>query len=112
MYAPGSFRHTLKKILKAIRAEHIRFHDLHHTFAAASLEHGMDVKTLSTITGYVSSAITLSIYAHSEEGCERLLAKMIPEMKAEITAERRRYCSALSVTVWGKCRSGPGPLKI
>ena len=31
-----------------------------------------------------------NIYAHSEEECEKLLAEMIVEMKAEIAAERKR----------------------
>ena len=32
-----------------------------------SLEHGMDIKTLSTIIGHVSSNITLNIYAHETD---------------------------------------------
>ena len=47
MFDPDSFRHTHEKILKAIGAEHIRFHDLRHTFATLSLKYGVDVKTLS-----------------------------------------------------------------
>ena len=31
-----------------------------------------------------------NIYAHSEEECEKLLAKMIVKVKAEITAEKER----------------------
>ena len=31
-----------------------------------------------------------NVYAHSEEECETLLAEMIAEMKAEITAEKER----------------------
>ena len=31
-----------------------------------------------------------NVYAHSEEECEKLLAKMIAEMKAEIAAEKER----------------------
>ena len=31
-----------------------------------------------------------NVYAHSEEECEKLLAEMIVETKAEITAEKER----------------------
>ena len=47
MYDSDAFRRTHDKILKAIGAEHIRFHDLRHTFATLSLRSGVDVKTLS-----------------------------------------------------------------
>ena len=40
MYDPDAFRRTHDKILKAIGAEHIRFHDLRHTFATLSLKSG------------------------------------------------------------------------
>ena len=43
MYDPDAFRRTHDKILKAIGAEHIRFHDLRHTFATLSLKSGVDV---------------------------------------------------------------------
>ena len=42
----------------------MQFHDFRHTFATMALEHGMDVKTLSTIIRHVSSATTLDIYSH------------------------------------------------
>lgn len=32
IFDPDSFRHTHEKILKAIGAEHIRFHDLRHPY--------------------------------------------------------------------------------
>ena len=32
MFDPDSFRHTHEKILKAVGAEHIRFHDLRHPY--------------------------------------------------------------------------------
>ena len=34
-----------------------------------------------------------NVYAHSEEECEKLLAKMIAEMKAEIAAEKERLAA-------------------
>ena len=52
MYDPDAFRRTHDKILKAIGAEHIRFHDLRHTFATLSLKSGVDVKTLSGALGH------------------------------------------------------------
>lgn len=47
MYDPDAFRRTYDKILKAIGAEHIRLHNLRHTFATLSPRSGVDVKTLS-----------------------------------------------------------------
>ena len=65
MFDPDSFRHTHDKILKAIGAEHIRFHDLRHTFATLSLKNGVDVKTLSSTLGHYSAGFTLSTYTHA-----------------------------------------------
>lgn len=65
MFDPDSFRHTHDKILKSIGAEHIRFHDLRHTFATLSLKNGVDVKTLSGALGHYSAGFTLSTYTHA-----------------------------------------------
>jgi len=71
MFDPDSFRHTHEKILKAIGAEHIRFHDLRHTFATLSLKYGVDVKTLSGALGHYDAGFTLSTYTHATEGMKR-----------------------------------------
>ena len=77
MYYPDSIVNLHKKILKDAGLPHIRFHDLRHTFATASLEHGMDIKTLSTIIGHVSTATTLNVYAHVTDEMRKIAAAKI-----------------------------------
>lgn len=74
---PTAVRKKLSIILERADCKHIRFHDLRHTFATASLEHGMDVKTLSTIIGHVSSSTTLNIYTHVTDEMQRTAAAKI-----------------------------------
>ena len=77
MFDPDSFRHTHDKILKTIGAEHIRFHDLRHTFATLSLKNGVDVKTLSGALGHYSAGFTLSTYTHATSEMKRDAAETI-----------------------------------
>ena len=75
--APSVVSHRLAKILKHAGCKKVRFHDLRHVFATNALEHGMDVKTLSTIIGHISSATTLNIYAHVTDDMQRQAAARI-----------------------------------
>ena len=61
---PAAVRKRLQTVLERAGCKKVRFHDLRHTFSTVALEHGMDVKTLSTVIGHVSSSTTLNIYAH------------------------------------------------
>ena len=77
MYDPDSFRHTHEKILAAAGIEHIRFHDLRHTFATLSLQNGVDVKTLSNALGHYSAGFTLDTYTHTTQRMKREAADTI-----------------------------------
>ena len=54
-----------KKLLKAAGLDHIRFHDLRHTFATTALQNGVDVKTVSTMLGHYDAGFTLRTYTHA-----------------------------------------------
>ena len=77
MYHPDSVVNLHKKILKDAGLEHIRFHDLRHTFATLSLKNGVDVKTLSGALGHYSAGFTLSTYTHATVEMKRDAADTI-----------------------------------
>ena len=87
--SPSTAYSRLKALLKETGLPDIRFHDIRHTFATASLEHGMDIKTLSTIIGHVSTATTLNVYAHVTDEMRKTAAAKIDRgiAKSETTQD-------------------------
>ena len=67
MYHPDSVVNLHKKILKDAGLEHIRFHDLRHTFATTALQNGVDVKTVSSMPGHYDAGFTLRTYTHATQ---------------------------------------------
>lgn len=64
MYYPDSVVNLHKKLLQDAGLEHIRFHDLRHTFATMALQNGVDVKTVSSMLGHYDAGFTLRTYTH------------------------------------------------
>mgnify|MGYP002860245253 CR=1 FL=1 len=77
VFEPNYVSHRFTKLLKRNNLPMIRFHDLRHTFATLALEHGMDVKTLSTVIGHTSSQITLDVYSHITADMQKKAARAI-----------------------------------
>ena len=50
-----------------------------HTFATNALEHGLDIKPLSTIIGHVPSATTLNVYAYVTDDMKKTAAMKIDQ---------------------------------
>jgi len=76
---PTAVRKRLQTVLERAECKKVRFHDLRHVFCTSCLEHGMDVKTLSTIIGHVSSSTTLNVYAHVTDEMRRTAAAKIDQ---------------------------------
>ena len=101
MFDPDSFRHTHEKILKAIGAEHIRFHDLRHTFATLSLKYGVDVKTLSVTEVEEGDELTLQLRVAPEDmgkviGRQGRIAK---EIRTVVRSYAQRTGAKVSVDI-------------
>ena len=94
---PAAVRKKLSAVLKRAGCPAARFHDLRHTFATSALEHGMDVKTLSTVIGHVSSATTLNVYAHvtdemrqkAADNIDRAITGTAPPQEKELKTPNR-----------------------
>jgi integrase len=65
-----SHKTVYKRFKKAVAASglpEVRFHDMRHSYALASLHNGDDPKTVQTNLGHSSAAFTLDLYGHSTE---------------------------------------------
>ena len=87
---PTYVRKVLHRILEKADCTSVRFHDLRHTFATMSLEHGMDIKTLSTIIGHASMETTLDTYTHSTDELRRRAALQIDKGIAGVEGEEEQ----------------------
>ena len=45
----------------------VRFHDLRHSYAVASIRSGDDIKTVQENLGHATAAFTLDVYGHVTE---------------------------------------------
>lgn len=53
------------------------FHDLRHTYATVAISAGVDVKTVSSVLGHSSAAMTLDVYAVADPVAKRMSAEVV-----------------------------------
>ena len=84
MYHPDSIVNLHKKILKDAGLEHLRFHDLRHTFATVALQSGVDVKTVSAMLGHCDAGFTLRTYTHTNRRMQEKAAEKMGNFMAQM----------------------------
>ena len=70
-FSNTTLSHTVSRTGKKIGVDGLRFHDLRHSYAVASIRAGDDVKTLQHNLGHATAAFTLDKYAHYTEDMRR-----------------------------------------
>ena len=84
MYHPDSVVKLHEKILMDAGLEHIRFHDLRHTFATLALQNGVDVKTVSSMLGHYDAGFTLRTYTHATRQMQNQAAETMGNFMAKV----------------------------
>lgn len=82
MYYPDAISRLHTKILASAGLEHIRFHDLRHTFASTALQNGVDIRTVSSMLGHADPGFTLRTYTHTMNRVQEQAAQTIGEVLA------------------------------
>lgn len=86
------YRGTVYKNFKDIACEmglpNMRFHDLRHSYAVASIRAGDDIKTVQSNLGHHTAAFTLDVYGHATD-----------QMKQESANRMDRFIQGLWLTI-------------
>jgi integrase len=77
---PGVLSHAFAKIVKRAGLEHVRFHDLRHTFASLMLARRAPPKVISEALGHSSVAFTMDTYSHIIEGMQEEAMALLDEV--------------------------------
>ena len=55
---------NFKRVMVQLGYDHVRFHDLRHSYAVASIKSGDDIKTVQENLGHATASFTLDVYGH------------------------------------------------
>ena len=77
--SPSTVYQNYKRLVAKIDLSALRFHDLRHSYAVASLRSGDDIKTLQENLGHHSAAFTLDVYGHVTDDMKKESAERMEE---------------------------------
>lgn len=102
-YEPRTYQDLFKRCVRRAGIADANFHSLRHTFAARSLEQGMDVVTLSRLLGHANPSITLDKYGHAmdehkQKSVEKLDA-LYPDSKGILVPETEEVMPLKEMTM-------------
>lgn len=90
---PSVLTHNFGRICREAGLEHVRFHDLRHTFASLMLLRGAKPKVISEALGHASVAFTMDTYSHIISGMQEdamaLLDEVLPRGVVKAAGERQ-----------------------
>lgn len=84
MYHPDSVATLHQRILKDAGLEHLRFHDLRHTFATLALQNGVDIKTVSAMLGLTTRGSPSAPYTHTTRQKQDEAAQTMGSLMAQM----------------------------
>jgi len=79
-FNPSVLSHDFARMVKRAGLEHLRFHDLRHTFASLMLLRGAKPKVISEALGHSSVAFTMDTYSHIIEGMQEDAMALLDEV--------------------------------
>jgi hypothetical protein len=90
------------RLVKRAKIQHVRFHDLRHSFGTLALASGVDLKTVSAALGHSTISMTANTYIHAIESLQRDAADRIDVMIG-------RVVDAAIAGGSGQAPASPGP---
>ena len=75
-----------KKVVESIGCPSVRFHDLRHSYAVASIRSGDDIKTVQENLGHATAAFTLDVYGHVTEKMKQESADRMEQFIRSVNA--------------------------
>ena len=95
---PSMLSHEFARIVKRAGLEHVRFHDLRHTFASLALLRGAKPKVISEALGHSSVAFTMDVYSHIIEGMQSEMMALLDEVLPSAVINVKRTSTGIKIS--------------